>query len=89
MRVAINTEEIKFAMGFFRKEPRWRVECAIEFTEEELAIIRQRKLGNVHVCAQQFGDGRKEDCTLGGLVKHGKIWGYISRRAMQKSLKTS
>jgi hypothetical protein len=73
MRVTIRTEEFKYAAGLFKREPRWKVICNIEFSAEELAIIRQRNLGDVHVFTQQLGGEDEFPISLAMVVKEG-IW---------------
>jgi hypothetical protein len=72
MRITIQTEEFAYQAGFFKKEPRWKVKCAIEFSEEEKQIIRRRGLGDVHVYTREFGPGIDSmECNLAHVVKSG------------------
>jgi len=73
MRVTIKTEEFQYVAGLFKREPRWKVICGIEFTDEELAIIRKRNLGDLHIYTRQIGNGAEDNVNLNQVVKQG-IW---------------
>ena len=77
MRVTINTEEFQFVAGFFKREPRWKVTCKIEFSPEELAIIRQRNFGDLQIYTQDTGIGEPTDIKLAAVIKHG-IWNVFN-----------
>lgn len=71
MRATINIEEFQY--GLFRRVPRWRVVCKIEFTPEEIAIVRQRNLGDLHIYTQHVTPDDDFEVDLAEVVKSG-IW---------------
>jgi len=77
MRATIETEEFQYVAGFFKREPRWKVKCKIDFTNEELSIIRARNLGDLQVYTQSIGTGDDIAINLKQVVKHG-IWSVFT-----------
>lgn len=73
MRATVRTEEFQYVAGIFKRVPRWKVICTIEFTPEELAIIRQRNLGSLYIYTQHINIGSDVDVRLAEVVKDG-IW---------------
>jgi hypothetical protein len=71
MRITLETEEKQF--GLIMKKPKWWVTCKIVFSDEELAIIRQRDLSKLEVYTQVHHNMPVDpiDRTLGEVVKHG------------------
>ncbi len=55
------------------KKPKWFVNCKIVFSDEELAIIRQRDLRDLEVYTEVHHNmpGEPINRTLGEVVKHG------------------
>jgi hypothetical protein len=72
MRATIKIVELDH--GIIRKKLRWKVECKIDFTGEELAIIRARDLGDLQVYMQSNSYGAEPfQVNLKEVVKVG-IW---------------
>lgn len=73
MRATIKTEEYQYVAGIFKREPRWKVVCKLEFSSEELAIIRNRNLSDLHIYTQNLGNSDDIQVYLKEVIKHG-IW---------------
>lgn len=77
MRATIEIEEYQYAVGLFKRSPRWRVNCKIIFSEEELAIIRARSLYDLHVYTQLSPMNDETPVFLKEIIKHG-IWSVFA-----------
>ena len=74
MRVALHVEQFDYKAGLFKREPRWKVICAIEFSEEEKQIIKDRRIGDEIIYTQELGNGDEGDpMELKRVVRDG-IW---------------
>jgi hypothetical protein len=90
MRITLETEERQFGLMF--KKPKWWVNCTIFFSDEELAIIRERALGDAVVYTQVHHNMQDDpiDRTLAEVVKHGISCSYntpIEAKQFEQHLK--
>ena len=87
MRATIDIEEYQYAVGLFKREPRWKVNCKLNFSEEELAIIRARSLYDLHVYNQRLPMEEDEiPILLREIIKHG-IWSVFSSPVEARNFK--
>jgi hypothetical protein len=85
MRITLGTREYQYGLVF--KKPKWAVECKIDFSEEELGIIRQHNLLDLRIYTQTMHNDRPDeavDRTLKEVIKHGIMCTYSTPVDAQK-----
>ena len=70
MRATIDQETAEIRLSIFKKATRYRVNLTIHFSEEELAIIKQHKLGDAIAFTSRVIDAANGPFDLDTSIDH-------------------